>query len=359
MEPEYGRGSSGEYSQPITEATSIRLESSPSVSSSSSDSSIIDLFRVTAPSSAPGDNAKVVKEHNDDAQLPQKNVRDASQPLVDYDNFALEDHADISRNSSSKLEENDEGSVDGTSPSIASDMRDESFQFNSLMQSPPLQVMGRSEYDPDRIPSSVFDASKESNQAEWSVASNESLFSIHVGNNSFSRDHVFWKSGELFQSGDFIMYDPSPIPSKSSGPPVPVVEEINRMGVNVGYNSATTVPSQTVTVAKEEDSTPPLPHPQAPPVSTNISSLSHQSDGSGNSIQSFAFPILIEREISKSVKEESEVEVQPPRSISYSRSFSFHSSWFSQLSCCWPCSCSCRFSGCYSCRSCCSCRSCS
>ncbi|KAK6931343.1 Leucine-rich repeat-containing N-terminal, plant-type [Dillenia turbinata] len=289
MEPEYGSGVSSKYSKPITEATSIRLECSPSASSS--DSSIIDLFQVTASSSSPGDSAKVVKEHNEDAQFAQKNNKYAL-PLIDYDNLALKDHGDISRNGSSKLEGNDEGSVGGTSPSIASDMRYESFQFHSMMLSPPLQVMGRSDYNPDRIPNSVFHASKESNQTEWSIDSNESLFSIHEGNNSFSRDHLVWKSGELFKSGELIVYNPSPSPSQDPGPPVPVVEEINRMGVNVGNDSATTTAaSQTVTVTTEEDLIAPLPHLQAQQVSTNISSISHQSDGSGNSTQSFAFPI--------------------------------------------------------------------
>ncbi|XP_050229473.2 uncharacterized protein LOC126678622 [Mercurialis annua] len=53
-------------------------------------------------------------------------------------------------------------------------------------------------YDPNRIPSSIF-ASKPTTPMDWSVASNESLFSIHMGNNSFSRDHVFlmYKSGEF------------------------------------------------------------------------------------------------------------------------------------------------------------------
>ncbi|CAH2055320.1 unnamed protein product, partial [Thlaspi arvense] len=36
-------------------------------------------------------------------------------------------------------------------------------------------------YDPNRIPSSVF-SSKPTNSTEWSIASNESLFSIHDGN---------------------------------------------------------------------------------------------------------------------------------------------------------------------------------
>lgn len=40
-------------------------------------------------------------------------------------------------------------------------------------------------YDPSRIPSSVF-SSKPGNSTEWSLASNESLFSIHDGNFSIS-----------------------------------------------------------------------------------------------------------------------------------------------------------------------------
>ncbi|CAK7355710.1 unnamed protein product [Dovyalis caffra] len=52
-------------------------------------------------------------------------------------------------------------------------------------------------YDPNRIPSSIF--AKPSNPTEWSVASNESLFSIYMGNGSFSKDNAFmlYKSGEL------------------------------------------------------------------------------------------------------------------------------------------------------------------
>ncbi|KAI8541732.1 hypothetical protein RHMOL_Rhmol08G0084900 [Rhododendron molle] len=61
----------------------------------------------------------------------------------------------------------------------------------SPKQSPPIQTMGwpGPNYDPSRIPSSIF-ASKPANPMDWSVASNDSLFSIHMGNNSF-------KSGEL------------------------------------------------------------------------------------------------------------------------------------------------------------------
>lgn len=68
---------------------------------------------------------------------------------------------------------------------------------NSPMKSPLTQMMGRAAvpggagYDPHRIPSSIF-STRPTTPMEWSVASNESLFSIHMGNNSFSRDHVFF-----------------------------------------------------------------------------------------------------------------------------------------------------------------------
>merc|ERR1711964_875598 len=67
-----------------------------------------------------------------------------------------------------------------------------------------------------RIPSSVFARSKSTTPMEWSVASNESLFSIHVGNNSFSRDHIFLmgRSGELGKSGELINF-----PDFSASPP--------------------------------------------------------------------------------------------------------------------------------------------
>ncbi|KAL6507371.1 hypothetical protein OROGR_023566 [Orobanche gracilis] len=71
----------------------------------------------------------------------------------------------------------------------------------SQMKSPSIQTMGQAPpagYDPNRIPTSIF-STKPTNPTEWSVASNESLFSIHMGNNSFSRDYtiLFGKSGDI------------------------------------------------------------------------------------------------------------------------------------------------------------------
>ncbi|KAG6396118.1 hypothetical protein SASPL_142258 [Salvia splendens] len=61
--------------------------------------------------------------------------------------------------------------------------------------SPPVQTMGHpSDYDPARIPASVF-SSKPVNASDWSVASTDSLFSIHGGNTSFAKDQ--FRSEEL------------------------------------------------------------------------------------------------------------------------------------------------------------------
>ncbi|KAL3646087.1 hypothetical protein CASFOL_011285 [Castilleja foliolosa] len=56
-------------------------------------------------------------------------------------------------------------------------------------------------YDPNRIPASVFSTKPDG----WSVASNESLFSIQMGNNSFSHDNaiLYEKSGELGRLDDW------------------------------------------------------------------------------------------------------------------------------------------------------------
>ncbi|KAL1824959.1 hypothetical protein ACET3Z_011737 [Daucus carota] len=66
---------------------------------------------------------------------------------------------------------------------------------NAPTTSPPTQVMERPSGSKYRIPSSVF-ARSMSNTPDWSCASNESLFSIRMGNMSFRTDD-FWKSGEI------------------------------------------------------------------------------------------------------------------------------------------------------------------
>ncbi|GER43809.1 leucine-rich repeat receptor-like protein kinase family protein [Striga asiatica] len=74
----------------------------------------------------------------------------------------------------------------------------------SPVQSPPIfQVMQRAvDFDPERIPPSVF--SKSSTPTEWSAASNDSLFSIRIGESSFSRDNVCRVGPESTEQGELL-----------------------------------------------------------------------------------------------------------------------------------------------------------
>ncbi|CAN7091759.1 unnamed protein product, partial [Brassica rapa subsp. narinosa] len=137
--------------------------------------------------------------------------------------------------------------------------------------SPPVQVMDRddnSNYDPGRIPSSVFETSKSNLQADWSCASNESLFSIHIGRNSFTVDAM--KSGELYKSGELLAYSPE-LPM----PPPP------------GKESDPLVESSAKVVDSDDDE-----KEQPPAVSWKTPTKSYRSNRSSNSTHSFSFPIL-------------------------------------------------------------------
>ncbi|CAJ1944195.1 unnamed protein product [Sphenostylis stenocarpa] len=74
------------------------------------------------------------------------------------------------------------------------------------IQNPPVQVMerpGESSTPPHySFPSHVFSNSNMNSPVEWSTASNESLFSIYMGNSSFSTELGCFKSGEFDKPGD-------------------------------------------------------------------------------------------------------------------------------------------------------------
>ncbi|CAN4088365.1 unnamed protein product [Withania somnifera] len=72
---------------------------------------------------------------------------------------------------------------------------------SSTTGSPPMQVMEHSTNKSYRIPSRVFARDESANPAEWSGASQESLFSIHMGTMSFTKDASFWQSAELGELG--------------------------------------------------------------------------------------------------------------------------------------------------------------
>lgn len=89
----------------------------------------------------------------------------------------------------------------------------------SPMQSPMVQALARPNgYDPNRLPARIF-SSKPSTPMEWSTASNESLFSLHLGNTSFSRDQflMFYRSGELTKLDEVMTNAPPPFPCANNG----------------------------------------------------------------------------------------------------------------------------------------------
>lgn len=205
-----------------------------------------------------------------------------------------DDESDSSSVCSAKSEKSS-GSQGPTSASPVSDITLESSgNVMSPTQSPPLQTMDRvggyESYDPFRIPSAVFQRSRSITPLEWSIASNESLFSIHVGNNSFSRDHVLMlsdlgKSGELTKSGELFVFNPPPavITSREAEMKSVEFEEKPKMADSTEYN----IKDKDGLV--EEDISVRIGPP--PAVSWNSSSKSRHSDRSQNSSDSFAFPM--------------------------------------------------------------------
>jgi hypothetical protein len=245
-----------------------KLGPSSSASSFSSDSSE-DLFQV-----------------NSD-YVPKSEACNSSFPNPNEDTPEAIKEEDTSNNSSSKSKEHNNGSPGPTATSSVSNIAHESVVQHSMTPTryPHLQVMDRSEYDPSRIPCSVFERSKSIAPLEWSVASNESLFSLHIGNNSFSKDHMFlfgdYKSGELTKSAELTMFSPIP--------PVPVAE-IDRKNLKIG--GPTVVADETISDAARVSAGAQYVKKVPPPaVSRNISNLSNNSDESGTSVQSFAFPV--------------------------------------------------------------------
>ncbi|KAJ8774643.1 hypothetical protein K2173_017089 [Erythroxylum novogranatense] len=131
------------------------------------------------------------------------------------------DGNDTSSRNSSKPKDVGNGSSGLTTRSPASDMARQSVIHGfSPTQSPPIQVMEQPQvFDPHRIPSNIFE--KPPTPTEWSLASNDSLFSIRFGN-SFTRDHASvkndltrsgsktTKNAELQSSSEVIMITPPP-----------------------------------------------------------------------------------------------------------------------------------------------------
>lgn len=185
-----------------------------------------------------------------------------------------------------------------SSRSDSSDSTHDSRSNNgSAKQLPPVQVMERTgdvagSPSPYRIPSSVFSRTKSTAPMEWSVASNESLFSIQMGNMSFTRDQAYWvgKSQELGTSGATTI--PPVTMDYANPPPVNKSPEIGLRITNVGERQCAPTPAARPLEASKESmdhSKDNFPWPEV--ASYHSTSPSHHSDASGNSVKSFAFPM--------------------------------------------------------------------
>ncbi|XP_024018309.1 suppressor protein SRP40 [Morus notabilis] len=215
-----------------------------------------------------------------------------------------DDESSVASGSSSKSEDDDTNPADSELTFQVSDVTHESPVHR--MVSPPVQTMEQPEgYDPLRIPSSVFE-SKSTTPMEWSVASNESLFSLHVGNSSFSKDQFYmfsdFKSGELAKSGEIVIFSPPPTPS----PSIPEAEiEINSLETkeSAGAKELTENPiKDEARQSAEGSSAKRVPRPA---VSSNSSGHSHRSEESETSARSFAFPIKKKKNLQGVLKSES------------------------------------------------------
>ncbi|KAL8038537.1 hypothetical protein ABFS82_11G118700 [Erythranthe guttata] len=276
------------------------------------------------------------KNNNQDGVplLEGKNsVDDASSSSSSPSTSSIQDH-----NSSEKpqLVTDDENEKNTNTP-----LASENANSEAMMKSPPAQMMGGPlpeppGYDPNRIPASVF--AKSNTAGEWSVASNESLFSIHMGNNSFSRDYaiLFGKSGEFPRPEDWP--GPQSNPFGKSGE-LPRLEDWNNNNINnndqvVMINNNSLPPVMEVPAheensmqsgelsrsdkKEEEEKSPTVENhekPTVPTVSPEVakkepiaespktsspsntlppySSPPRFSSGSGHSGSSFAFPVLV------------------------------------------------------------------
>jgi len=195
-----------------------------------------------------------------------------------------------------------------------------------------------------RIPSHVFARTKSTAPVDWSIHSNESLFSIHMGNMSFTNEQLLWlsKSGELGKPGEAPISG-TLIDLSSNQPPTNqlayIAQKKSSLNEGSGRNEATaTETKRGDTKENEEDETK-----ESPSLAKKVSHLSSLSTHSDGSTKSFAFPVLIgDREKVDSIKVPAEKQKQQPESQPQSSTvisiMSSHKRWLSCFSCCAFCS---------------------
>lgn len=133
---------------------------------------------------------------------------------------------------------------------------------------------------PSRIPSHIFNRTNEASPGDWSVASNDSLFSIHMGNTSFNdRLSLMSKSGDL---------DPPIISSPLfEFPTTPTVQKDSESGSMKKKEDGDGYPAaETMREVLRENESKQINH------SAKGSDLSRcMSQLSDTSVKSFAFPM--------------------------------------------------------------------
>ncbi|CAA2977520.1 Hypothetical predicted protein [Olea europaea subsp. europaea] len=284
----------------------------------------------------------IEKVHHDTSNNPSSSISSSPDSTLDDHICDLNKNSDetISGNFVSKYELSDNGSSCATSlAAFTSQMPPANV---SATQSPSPQVMERPAALPGassyRIPSSVFDRSKSSTPMEWSVCSNESLFSIHTGNMSFRNDPFFLRSGELGPPGEVStsgqMFNYSTVQASGTEP------KSHEFGV---------VEASIKEVIREsEDQKNESWMPEE--------IMSRRSRESRTSAKSFAFPILIgdidhcasertassvkvapeqqESQAQQTQKQEPESSAQPKPKTSSETEKPAPSKWFSWFKCC-------------------------
>uniref|UniRef100_A0A5B7BCM3 Uncharacterized protein n=1 Tax=Davidia involucrata TaxID=16924 RepID=A0A5B7BCM3_DAVIN len=270
MEGEHGSGGSkhsGMHPEPISDPL---IEGKVSCSSSSSSSSFDPLLESDGEKDISVNSC--TKSEQDGNSLPRPGPLDVSSQPPEWSMVSASP-----------------GSV-SSSPRVTTQNPEWSMLSASPRQSPPVQTMGRpTGYDPNRIPSSIF-AGKPTSPMEWSVASNESLFSIHMGNNSFSRDHAIL----LRKSGELTTIDES-INSPTSWHPVTDAMFNERKSTDMGNSQVkaaayeTPPPRMVSEETAEYHSKEKMPHVEGARTSGSTARLSNES---GNSSSSFAFPVF-------------------------------------------------------------------
>ncbi|XP_057519873.1 uncharacterized protein LOC130800394 [Amaranthus tricolor] len=289
---------------------------------------------------------------------------------------------DFSLDDSTQLDRNDHGSL--ASDQDQDDDNDDGLEMPSgdaaALEFPTVQVMERPADDSGyRIPSYVFASNKSSNP-EWSLASNESLFSIPAGNMSFTRDQFSWllKSGEsgpcwssdLPKSGELPPPSPRNAPKAAdlrldetmpltkpeviesghesiAAPPYRSEKDVDFHGTSPPINETADFDSgvkKDGLIVDTKEKTSSVSGSEDSPLSKCIS---HRSD------QSFAFPVLAEVGRDKSVNSGRshtraehrknslvpETEAPKPSPKATTEAAPASKSWFSCFSCCCCCCC--------------------